>query len=144
MHKANSSFSSTFLLRVLPHSIPPIPILLPPARYLADVCLPLHPLSESTSTFCSLRPSISAQHAYSLFSFYRLPLYIVPFNPIPQHPCPLFLSFATHTAYLPFVLLCGTRISLLNLVLQVTILLLSPFPPEVFFLPLFNTFIVSR
>lgn len=61
-----------------------------------------------------------------------LPLFIIPFNPT---PCPL----SPYTAYLPFVFLRGTRmlplyarISLLNLVHQVTILLLSPFSPRYF------------
>lgn len=116
LHKAHSSF--TFLLR------PRRPAPLSPCL---DVCFLLHPLSESTSTFCSLCPSISAQHALFRFytSFCPSSLYLSTLS-IPLHLRPP----SPHTAYLLFVFLRGcllhARISLLNLVLQVTILLLSP------------------
>lgn len=124
------------------------PIPLPPARYLADVCFLLHPLSESTSTFCSLlRPSISAQHAYSLFRFYTSfcpsSLYLSTLSPLVPLLCHILLiSPLCFSEELECLL--HARISLLNLVLQVTILLLSPVFSMIFFLPLFNTFIVSR
>lgn len=78
----------------LPPLPSPAPIPLPLARYLADVCFLPHPLSESTSTFCSL-PSISAQHAHSLFrfytSFYPSSLYLSTLSPLALLP-----SFATY------------------------------------------------
>lgn len=137
MHKADfssSSSSSTTFLLLPPPSFPPV--LLPPALYLADVCFLLHPLSESTSTFCSLRPSISAQHAYSLFRFYT------SFCPslLYLSTLPLYTSSRPHHILLIYPLclseeleyLLHARISFLNLVLQVTILLLSPFSPRYF------------
>lgn len=112
---------------VLPRSLP---ISFP--RLLADVYFLLHPLSESTSTFCSLRPSISAQHAYSLFHFYTSfcssSLYLSTLSPYTSAP-PLrhILLISSLCFSEELECLLYARISLLNLVLQVTILLLSPF-----------------
>lgn len=100
---------------------------------LADVYFLLHPLSKSTSTFCSFHPSISAHHVFRFYTFL----------------CPSSLYFSTlspyTSAFLRHILLISSlcfseelerllyaRISLLNLVLQVTILLLSPFSPRYF------------
>lgn len=107
---------------------------MPPARYLADVCFLLHPLSESTSTFCSLPPFyLGSARVLSLFRFYTS-----------FCPSSLYLSTLPHVLFrhIPLIYpLCFSeelecflyaRISLLNLVHQVTILLLSPFSPRYF------------
>lgn len=143
LHKADSS-SSTFLLRPLSLS-PPLSIPFP--------CLLLATLPTSASFYIrylkALPLSVLSSALLSRLSTRtRCFAFIRPFAPLhcTFQPCPLshLCPPLPHTAYLPFVFLRGTRISLLNLVLQVTILLLSPVFSMIFFLPLFNTFIVSR
>lgn len=72
-------------------SLPPNPI----PCLLADVCFLLHPLSESTSTFCSRRPLLSRLSTRTrCFAFIRpsAPLHCT-FQPYPLTPLP---SFATY------------------------------------------------
>lgn len=133
LHKADSSSPFTFLLRPPILSPPPFSLASSLAT-LADVCFLLHPLSESTSTFCTLRRSISAQHAYSrCFAFIRpsAPLHYT-FQPYPMSSfrhIPLIYPLCFSEELECFLY---ARISLLNLVHQVTILLLSPFSPRYF------------
>lgn len=133
MHKADSS-SSTFLLRSPPLSIPFPCLLLATSptsasfyiRYLKALPLSvlstlLSRLSTRNRCFTFIRPSASLHCTFQPYpltllpSFIRYILLISPLCSSEELECLLY-----------------ARISLLNLVLQVTILLLSPFSPWYF------------
>lgn len=148
LHKADSSSSFSIT--------PSLPLSSSQSHSFASCSLPCRRLLPSTSTIW--------KHFHFLFSpppFYLgsarvlvvsllyvlLPLFIVPFNPVPSRTSALLCHILLIS---PLCLseelecLLHARISLLNLVLQVTVLLLSSVFSMIFFLPLFNTFIVSR
>lgn len=133
LHKVDSS-SSTFLLRPFSPS---------PSHSLASCSVPCQRLLPSTSAiwkhfhFLFSPPFyLGSARVLACFAFIRPSTSLhCTFQPYPLAPLASFV----HTAYLPFMFLRGTRecllcarISLLNLVLQVTILLLSPFSPWYF------------
>lgn len=149
LHKADSS-SSTFLLRPLSLSPPS------QSHSLASCSLPCRRLLPSTSAIWKHFHFLFAPPPFYLGSarvlvvsllYVLLPLFIVPFNPVPSRTSALLCHILLISPLCfseELECLLHARISLLNLVLQVTILLLSPVFSMIFFLPLFNTFIVSR
>lgn len=135
MHKADSSFS-TFLL---PPS-PPSPLL--PFTYLLLATSPTTSASFyirylkalPLSVLSALLSRLSTRTLVVSLLYVLLPLFIVPFNPASLRPALLRHILLIYPLCFSEELECllYARISLLNLVLQVTILLLSPFSSRYF------------
>lgn len=108
------------------HSLPPWRCLLPST---SAIWKHFHFLFSPPS-------SISAQHAYSLFRFYTSfcpsSLYLSTLSPYTSALLRHILLISSLCFSEELECLLYARISLLNLVLQVTILLLSPFSPRYF------------